>query len=50
MRLSYFTAGGWRFGEVVCPGVRHEALFDRTGVKGPRRLAVAAAGVKLEEA
>ncbi len=30
--------------------VRHEALFDRTGVKGPRRLAVAAAGVKLEEA
>jgi len=23
--------------------VRHEALFDRTGVKGPRRLAVAAA-------
>ena len=30
--------------------VRHEALFDRTGVKGPRRLAVAAAGLKLEEA
>jgi hypothetical protein len=30
--------------------VRHEALCDRTGVKGPRRLAVAAAGVKLEEA
>ena len=30
--------------------VRHEALFDRTGVKGPRRLAVAAAGWKLEEA
>jgi hypothetical protein len=30
--------------------VRHEALFDRTGVKGPRRLAVAAAGMKLEEA
>jgi hypothetical protein len=24
--------------------VRHEALFDRTGVKEPRRLAVAAAG------
>jgi hypothetical protein len=42
---------------VVMPGgmsmtlwVRHEALFDRTGVKGPRRLAVAAAGLKLEEA
>ncbi len=30
--------------------VRHEALSDRTGVKGPRRLAVAAAGVKLDEA
>ena len=30
--------------------VRHEALFDRTGVKGPRCLAVAAAGLKLEEA
>ena len=30
--------------------VRHEALTDRTGVKGPRRLAVAAAGMKLEEA
>jgi hypothetical protein len=30
--------------------VRHEALFDRTGVEGPRRLAVAAAGLKLEEA
>jgi hypothetical protein len=30
--------------------VRHEALFDRTGMKGPRHLAVAAAGVKLEEA
>jgi len=30
--------------------VRHEALFDRAGVKGPRRLAVAAAGQKLEEA
>ena len=30
--------------------VRHEALFDRMGVKGPRCLAVAAAGMKLEEA
>jgi hypothetical protein len=30
--------------------VRHEALFDRTGVKGPRRLDVAASGLKLEEA
>jgi hypothetical protein len=30
--------------------VRREALFDRTGVKGPRRLAVAAAGLKLEAA
>jgi len=30
--------------------VRHEALLDRMGVKGPRCLAVAAAGMKLEEA
>ncbi len=30
--------------------VCHEALCDRTGVKGPRRRAVAAAGMKLEEA
>jgi hypothetical protein len=48
------AAGDWRNALGPVPleelRVRHEALFDRTGVKGPRRLAVAAAGVKLEEA
>ena len=39
-----------RFTLLMTLMVRHEALFDRTGVKGPRRLAVAAAGLKLEEA
>ena len=39
-----------RFTFLMTLMVRHEALFDRTGVKGPRCLAVAAAGLKLEEA
>jgi len=36
--------GGRGDSSVVPLLVRHEALFDRAGVKGPRRLAVAAAG------
>ena len=41
----------WRKSHYLNPSlVRHEALFDRTGVEDPRLLAVAAAGMKLEEA
>ena len=41
----------WRKPDCLNPSlVRHEALFDRTGVEDPRLLAVAAAGMKLEEA
>jgi hypothetical protein len=43
---EFGAAAGLATGKATVEGVRvrHEALFDRTGVKGPRRPVVAAAG------
>ena len=43
-RRAMTVALAIRFTLLMTLMVRHEALSDRTGVKGPRRLAVAAAG------